>query len=218
MSIAIIAALPREVAALVKGWQRHEKAHNVWVWTRRDVVVACAGMGASRVVLACEAAMEASQVTTLVSAGVAGACDPGLRAGDIVRAGLVIDARTGERFDAEDGSEVVVTGAGIAGVREKARLRAAYGAAAVEMEAAAVARIALAHGLEFRAVKAISDEAEFELEQMGSFSTADGQFRSGAFALQMAVRPWAWGRVITLARTGPRAIHSLTAVLRAEID
>lgn len=218
MSIAIVAALPREVAALVKGWERHEMARNVCVWTRSDVVVACAGMGALRAALACEAAMKVSDITTLLSAGVAGACDPKLQAGDIVWAGVVIDARTGERFEAEGGAEIVVTGAGIAGVNEKARLRAAYDAAAVEMEAAAVARIAMAHGLRFRAVKAISDEAEFEMEQMGRFAAADGQFRAGAFALHTALRPWQWSGLITLARSGPRAIHSLTAALRAEID
>ena len=47
MSIAIIAALPREVAALTKGWERRETAKHVFVWMRGEVVVACAGMGQS---------------------------------------------------------------------------------------------------------------------------------------------------------------------------
>ena len=219
MSVAIIAALPREVSALVKGWERRETTRNVFVWTRGNAVVACAGMGAMRAVLVCEAAMKTSQVSTLVSAGLAGACDAKLRVGDVVRATTVVDARTGERFETAvvDGG-VVVTGAQIASVREKARLREAYGAAAAEMEAAAVARIARAHGLAFRAVKAISDEADFAMEGLERFATTDGQFREGAFALHAALRPWMWGEVMALGRNSAKAVRALTEVLRAEID
>jgi adenosylhomocysteine nucleosidase len=110
----------------------------------------------------------------------------------------------------------VVTGGGIAGVREKARLRASYGASAVDMEAAAVARIARAHGLEFRAVKAISDVAEFEMEELASFVTSDGQFRETGFAMYAAVRPWMWGRLIALGRNGARATAALAEALGAE--
>jgi adenosylhomocysteine nucleosidase len=212
--LAIIAALPREVSALVKGWERRETARNVLVWTRGDTVVACAGMGAARAALACEAAMQAGPVTRLISAGLAGGCDPALRVGDVVRAGLVVDSATGERFEAAgENGQMVVTGGGIAGVQEKARLRASYGASAVEMEAAAVARIARAHGLEFRAVKAISDEADFEMEELGRFATVDGQFRESAFAAYAAVRPWMWGQVIVLGRNGARATAALAEAL-----
>jgi adenosylhomocysteine nucleosidase len=217
---AIVAALPREVKALVKGWERREAAKHVWVWTRGDAVVACAGMGAARVALACEAAMKATQVTTLISAGLAGACDPSLRVGDVVRAALVIDAKTGERFEwaGSESGAVVVTGASIASAREKARLRQAYGAAAVEMEAAVVARIAQAHGIEFRAVKAISDEADFAMEGLERFATPDGQFREASFALHAAMRPWMWGKVMALGRNSAEAVRSLHEALRAEID
>ena len=220
MSIAIIAALQRELSALVKGWERCEAARNIFVWTRGDAVAACAGMGAARVALACEAAMRAGEVKTLVSAGLAGACDPALRVGDVVHASVVVDAKTGERFEAGGaGSDaVVVTGAKIASVQEKARLRETYGAAAVEMEAAAVARIARAHGLEFRAVKAISDEANFAMEGLERFATSDGQFREGAFALHASLRPWTWGEVMTLGRNSAKAVRSLNEALRAEID
>lgn len=219
MSIAIVAALPREVAALVKGWERRETSRHVLVWTRGDAAVASAGMGTTRAALACEAAMQAAPVTRLISAGLAGACDPALRVGDVVRAGLVIDSRTGERFDISGApGAVVVTGAVIANVSEKRRLREAYGAAAVDMEGAAVARVARAHGLEFRVLKAISDEAYFAMEGLERFATADGQFRQGAFALHAALRPWKWGQVMALGRNSGRAIRALTEALRAEID
>lgn len=233
---AIIAALPREVGALVKGWQRHELAGHVTVYTNGNAVVACAGMGGARAALAVEAAMAAMPVTALISAGLAGACDPTLRAGEIVRSSVVIDSRTGERFHGgerdddltgeRDGGRscgpesglVLVTADAVAGVREKARLFASYNAAAVDMEAAAVARLARAHGLPFRAIKAISDEADFEMEGISRFATADGQFREAAFALHTALRPRQWGKAIALARNSGAAIRALTEALRAELD
>jgi adenosylhomocysteine nucleosidase len=219
-SIAIIAALPREVAALVKGWPRSEAARNIFLWTGGNAVVACAGMGATRAALACEAAMKAAPITTLVSAGLAGACDPALRIGDAVRASVVIDANTGERFaaDRSQQSSVIVTGGAIASVREKQRLREAYDAAAVDMEAATVARIAGAHGLQFRAIKAISDEADFAMDGLQRFATPDAQFREVAFAAYVAIRPHRWGQAIALGRNSSRAIRALNDALRAEID
>ena len=218
MKVGVIAALPREVSALVKGWERRELGGNVRVWTNEDAVVACAGMGAERVALAVRAAMDAMPVKALISVGVAGACDPGLRVGDVVRAGVVIDGRGGERFEDSQFRQVVVTGDAVAGVDEKARLFAEWGAAAVDMEAATVARLAREHGLEFRAIKAISDAADFEVNGLGRFATAEGQFREGAFALHAALRPWMWGKVIALGRNSSRALAALTAELEGELD
>jgi adenosylhomocysteine nucleosidase len=227
---AIIAALPREVSALVKGWERRNLPGRVVLFTSGNGVVACAGMGGARAALAFEAAMATMPVTALISAGLAGACDPALRVGEIVRAGMVIDSRTGERFDGRTGErlaaqsdaalseQVLVTGDAVAGTHEKARLFASYHAAAVDMEAATVARLARAHGLPFSAIKAISDEAEFEMEGLARFATADGQFREGAFALHTALRPRQWGKAIALARNSGEAIQALTAALRAELD
>src|ERR1700691_6283670 len=97
---AMIAALPREVKGLVRGWNAHELPGKVFVYTDGSAVV---------------------------SVGLAGACDPALRVGDLVRAGVVVDGRTGERFADPRFQSVVVTGAGIASVREKARLFDSYG-------------------------------------------------------------------------------------------
>jgi len=215
---AMIAALPREVSALVKGWKVKRLPGRVVVYTNGSAVVACAGMGAERAALAVEAAMAAAPVTALLSVGVAGACNSALRAGDIVRAGVVIDSQTGEKFDNSHFKQVLVSSPAIAGVQEKRRLYESYSAAAVDMEAAAVARLARSHGLDFWAVKAISDEAGFELEGLSRFSTADGQFREAAFALHTMVRPSQWSKAIALARNSDRALVSLKVALEVELD
>jgi adenosylhomocysteine nucleosidase len=214
----IIAALPREVSALVKGWETRQLPDRVLVYTKGDAVVACAGMGAKRVALAVEAAMAKMPVTALISVGLAGACDPALKVGEIVRAGVVIDSSTGEQFSESQYKQVLVSANGIASVSEKARLLAECNADAVDMEAASVARLARQKGLEFHAIKAISDEADFEVEGLSRFATADGQFRTTAFALYTAVRPASWAKVIALGRNSSKALNALTAALNAELD
>jgi adenosylhomocysteine nucleosidase len=218
LCVGIIAALPREVKALVKGWRRREVASNVWVWTNGRAVVACAGMGAARVELAMRAAMDAMPLTDLISVGLAGACDPRLRAGEIVRAGVTLDAQSGEEFTDVEFQQRLVSTSAIASVKEKMRLRAEYEADAVDMEATTVARFAHAHGLRYRAIKAISDEADFEVKGLLRFVTADGQFRETAFALHAALRPAMWGKLIALGRNSGVALAALTKALEGELD
>lgn len=218
MTVGIIAALPREVSALVQGWKRRQCPGGVAVYTDGSAVVACAGMGAARAGLAAEAAMATMPVTDLLSVGFAGACDPALQAGEIVRAGVVFDNRTGEKFEDDRYKQVLVTADEIASVRDKERFVRLYGAAAVDMEAAAVARLARARGLGFGAIKVISDEAGFEVGELSQFSTADGQFREWAFALHVAVRPALWSKAAALGRNSSKALATLTETLRGELD
>jgi adenosylhomocysteine nucleosidase len=218
MKIAIIAALPREVRALVQGWEVRQLPGRVAIFTNSNAVVACAGMGATRAALAVQAAMAAMPVTELISVGLAGACNPALRVGEIVRAGVVVDARTGERFSDAPYEQVLVSVDTIANVKEKARLHASYYADAVDMEASAVGRLARANGLGFRAIKAISDEADFELTGLARFSNEEGYFREAAFALHVALRPVLWRKTITLGRNSTKALESLTEALRGELD
>jgi len=212
---AIIAALPREVRALVKGWRHRQLPGNIFLYSNGYAVVACAGMGAKCAALAVEAALAAMPVT---SAGLAGACDINLQVGTIVRPGVVIDSRSGERFKISGGNGVLVSCEKIASVLDKSQHFKLYSADAVDMEAAAVARVAQQHKLEFRAIKAISDEADFEVRSLARFATPDGQFREGAFALQTALQPWMWAKAIALGRNSSRALKALTAALRAELD
>lgn len=215
---AIIAALPREVKPLVRGWKRHQLPGKVHAYTDDFVVVVCAGMGAARVALAVQAAMSLKPVTELFSVGLAGACDPALQVGDIVRAGIVVDTQSGERFTDSQFKQVLASTPAIASIREKQRLNASYGAAAVDMEAATVARIAQAHGLAFHAIKAISDDATFELHELARFATPDGQFREAAFAAHAALRPQLWRKLFQLAGNSNRAINSLTKELESQLD
>ncbi|MBB5057662.1 adenosylhomocysteine nucleosidase [Granulicella aggregans] len=220
---AIIAALPRELKSLVKGWTKRELPGKIFVYTNGFAVAACAGMGEARAVLAVEAARKVQQeagrpVTALISVGLAGACDPALRIGDIVRAGDVIDSRSGEHFSNSQSKQVLITSPSIASVKEKQRLYASYRASAVDMEAAGVARIAQGHQLDFQAIKVVSDEAGFEIEGLSRFATRDGQFREAAFAMYATMRPYLWKKLIALAGNSGKALVSLTDVLHGELE
>ena len=89
-----IAALQREIAAVVHGWRADETlpARHIHLYWNNDAIVACAGMGADRASLAVEAALALGPASELISVGWAGACNEGLKIGDVFRPGTVIDA------------------------------------------------------------------------------------------------------------------------------
>jgi adenosylhomocysteine nucleosidase len=215
---AIIAALPREVKHLVRGWQRHRLADHVVVYSNGHAVVAHAGMGAERATMAVQAAMTIRPVTVLLSVGLAGGCDPSVRVGDIVSAGVVVDTLSGERFSDSEFRQVLVSTPSIASVREKQRLFASYSASAVDMEAATVARIAQGHNLPFRAIKVISDDAGFEMQELGRFATQSGQFNEAAFAAYSVVRPRLWSKLAQLAGNSKLALEALTTELESQLN
>jgi adenosylhomocysteine nucleosidase len=220
--LAIIAALPREIAALVKGARpdRSLLVRGIHHYRLPGAVVVAAGMGASRATLAVESALLTGGVTMLVSAGLAGSCSPQIAAGAIVEATQILDTHTGERYTTmfpQGDTRLLATTSTIASVHEKARLLATYDAAMVDMEAAAIARLATAHGVWFRAIKAISDAHDFELASLGRFSTPHGHFRTGAFALHTALRPHRWRKTMHLGGNSNRALAALTSRLREVI-
>ena len=122
---------------------------------------------------------------------------------------LVIDANDGSRTEVGSGSGVLVSFNAVADARQKLKLGKAYRADAVDMEAAAVARGADAHGTPFVAVKAISDEAGFEMPSLDKFIARDGQFQAGRFALYAALRPWLWPGVVRLRANTQKASRAL---------
>jgi adenosylhomocysteine nucleosidase len=101
-----------------------------------------------------------------------------------------------------------VSYADIASPQQKSSLRRAYAAQAVDMEAAAVARGALASDVRFAAYKVISDESDFEFPALEGF-IRDGEIRQAAFIAYIAIRPWLWPKVLQLARNSAKASDAL---------
>jgi adenosylhomocysteine nucleosidase len=129
-----------------------------------------------------------------------------------------VDTQSGERYSNSQFKQVLVSTPTIASIKEKQRLYESYRAGAVDMEAATVARIAEAHNLPFQAIKVISDDANFELQELARFATQDGQFRAAAFAAYSVAQPRLWSKLFHLAVNSKRAIQSLTVELESQLD
>lgn len=210
--VAIVAALEREVSGVVRNCARVEKAFQgrKFVFFERDeTVLVCGGIGVEAARRAAEAIIALYHPALVQSVGFAGALHAGLGVGDIFAPGAVIDARDGSRVEIEGGNGVLITFMTVANADQKTNLAQAYGAQAVDMEAAAVAASAHAHGIRFTATKVISDGLNFEMPETVRFIDSQGRFRSAAFAAYAALRPWLWRRVATLAGNSSKAAHML---------
>jgi adenosylhomocysteine nucleosidase len=219
--VAYIAALEREVAPLIRGWRRIQRAYtgrNFEFFENGDTVLVCGGIGSEAARRATEAVVALYQPKEVVSVGFVGALDPAMHVGDISEPAAVVDARDGSRRTTGRGLGVLVSFTSVAGAGQKEQLARAYNAQAVDMEAASVALGAQAHGLRFRAVKAVSDELKFAMPPMDRFVASDGSFRTASFTLYAALRPTLWPAAIRLARNSARASRALCDRLRQEID
>jgi adenosylhomocysteine nucleosidase len=103
--IAVIAAMPGELKPLTRGW-RHQRRNGVDLWRWRfdqgEWIAACAGAGVDRAAKAFAEAEKSGPITTVISTGWAGALREELVVGRAFWVAGVIDARTGERFEAAD--------------------------------------------------------------------------------------------------------------------
>jgi len=215
--VAIVAALEREVRPLVKNWRVREEEHEgrrFRFFENGEVVLVCGGIGAAAARRAAEAVITRFAPSMIYSAGFAGALDQKLRVGDVVRPQVVVNAGDGSRVVVSGGEGILVSFDAIASPPQKAKLRDSYAANAVDMEAAAVARSADLRGIQFAAVKVISDAADFEFPSMEQFVDSEGRFSEGRFRLFAALRPWLWPQVAKLAQNSNRASRSLCACLR----
>ena len=215
--VAIVAALEREVQPLVKHWRVTERQHSgrsFRFFENENVALVCGGIGAEAARRAAEAVIVLYQPGIVYSSGYAGALDPAIGIGQVMRPGRVIDVGDGSSVPIAGGEGVLVSVGSVAGPVQKGKLRESFGAQAVDMEAAAVARAAAARGIEFAAIKAISDEFGFEFPGVDRFVDAEGRFLETRFAAFVAVRPWLWLRVIELAHNSRLASRALSEELQ----
>jgi adenosylhomocysteine nucleosidase len=219
--LAIVAAMEREVAPLVRGWKVREIEHGgrrYRIFENRagengDAVLICGGIGAEAARRATEAVIQETRPGRVLSVGFAGALDSTMKVADVLEPRVVVNAADGARTETGSGQGTLVSYASVSDRDQKQRLARAYGAIAVDMEAGAVAQGAQARGIEFAALKVISDAADFRMPPVERFVSSEGQFRSAQFAMHVAVRPWLWGRTIALARNSTRASRALCTAI-----
>lgn len=216
--IAIVAAMEREVRPLIRRWKVRTLEHGGRqhrLFENGGVVLICSGIGAEAARRATEAVIRETRPVRVLSVGFAGALDATLKAPEVFEPRTVINVADGVRTETGSGQGTLVSYAAVAGREQKQRLATAYQAAAVDMEAAAVAEGAQARGVKFAALKAISDAVDFPMPETERFVANDGQFHTVKFALHVTVRPWLWGSALRLARNSARASQALCAAIES---
>ena len=187
----------------------------------QGVTVVCGGGDQDR--LAADLARLAPQASGIVSFGVAGGLDPSLRPGDlrvahgVIAGGRRYSAEAGwvKRLTSQLGAPAVLFAAvdePLADVAGKATLRAATGAATVDMESHIAARAAERAGVPFAALRAVTDPAGRTLPHAAAVGMrADGRVDLPAILASLAKKP---AQLPGLIRTGLDARLAFATLLR----
>ncbi len=217
---AIIAALPGELKPLVHGWP-HSTRNGIEFWAERNEedewIAACAGAGQAAATRAFAAIEDGGPIDLVFSVGWAGALTEEVAPGSAHNLAGVIDVRTGERFrcDAGAGDLWLATSPTVAKESEKLRLGAAYNASLVDMEAAAIARLAAMREIPFYCIKGVSDALHDRLPDFNRFIDAAGRFQTARFVLFAALRPIYWPALIRMGENSKQASQNIAESLRA---
>jgi adenosylhomocysteine nucleosidase len=167
------------------------------------------------------AELSASKLEAVISTGLCGALDPTLVVGDIVQATQVLALDDATEFSslplqasqtARQG--VVVSTDHVAGtVVEKTKL-AGLGALAVEMEAAGLARRAIAVQLPFCCIKVVSDRSDEEfVMDFNQLRSTEGRFSRGKIIVHALTHPISIPRLLALRRQSQEAASALGVFL-----
>ncbi len=221
--IAIIAAMPAELKPLVHGWKQLSTPSGTDAWQGKlnstDCIAVCAGMGQQAAERACQIADASGPYTALVSVGWAGALSCGMQPGSAYAVNEVIDAATDDRYATRSTLEAnparlrLVTIDHVAHAKEKRQLGEKYKAVMVDMEAAAVARIARNQQVAFYCLKAISDTSGEILPDFSRYTDQQGHLRLAALLAHVAVRPKYWPGLGRMARNGSKGAVEISTAL-----
>jgi adenosylhomocysteine nucleosidase len=239
--LVVIAAMAGELKPLVHGW-RHERRNGIDLWRWRsekgEWVAACAGAGVDAATRAFAEAEKDGAFDLAISIGWAGALNSAYQPGQAYRVRGVIDARSGERFPADSSERFprsqnrglghpdfsdfpglwLVTSPKVADEAEKRRLAAAYGAGLVDMEAAAIARLAAMRGIPFYCVKGVSDGTTDQLPDFNRFISENGEFQLARFIVFAILRPRHWPALMRMGENSRKAAQGIRESLLEILD
>jgi adenosylhomocysteine nucleosidase len=211
--IAIIAALPGELKPLVGGWQR--RGRNLWAGriAGHDAIAIAGGIGAAAVDRAVERVFAELAPDVVVSYGWTGALTCAVKPPAACAISEVVDAASGERFATRcsDGYRLITLDR-VARADEKRGLAAKHQAVMVDMEAAAVARMAAARQIPFYCFKGVSDGYNDQLPDFSRFIGLDGELRMAALLAHVAVRPKYWPSMLRLGKNSSAAASALAGL------
>ena len=164
-------------------------------------------------------------VAGLVSFGLAGGLDPALQAGALVVPAMVIEAGCCYRADPAlsarlGGMTALRALAGTAILADPDAKRAAHdatGAAIIDLESGAVARVAVRHNLPFAVLRAVCDPAGRILPPLALAALdAGGRIGIGRVLASLLRQPWQIPALLGLAGDAMRARSALAAAVRRQ--
>jgi adenosylhomocysteine nucleosidase len=212
MKIAIIAALHGELRPLAREWKQLDA--DTWSGEigGHSVFAIAGGVGQASAARAVERALAEANPEVLVSYGWTGALTCAVKPPSACVINEVVDDSSGERFAASisDGYRLITLDH-VALSTEKRALAGKHQAVLVDMEAAAVARIAKERKLPFYAFKGISDGYLDELPDFSLFME-NGKLKMPSFLAHVAVRPRYWGSLQRLNKMTRASAESLAAL------
>ncbi len=206
MRVAIVCGLAGERRNLLRGWGRHYAA----------APVVAVGMGPEAATRAARAVLDDGP-DVILSFGLCGGLDPRLMPGIRVVPDAVADedgemALAGAALRHEltgEGGRLLSVAEPLADLDAK-REAAARGFVAVDMESAAVARVAAEHGVRALVVRAVADPATRPLPHVARVAMGDdGRLRPLAAAAALTGWPREWRLVWRAARDARAADASL---------
>lgn len=236
-NVAIFAALQWECRPILRQLRqvRREKLGSLDVWRAETgaarFTVVKTGIGLERAEAAAHAAAESGRFDLFLSSGCAGALASHLVPGDLIIAeslrlaalepvGVHPQHRdaalaAAERAGVRSFRGSVLSSARMLGGAEEKQAAAGDGSIAVEMEGAAIARIAAAAGIPFASVRSILDRADTTIEPGGTFvDPATGSVRPGALALHLLRNPPAISRLLAVKKMMDASEASLARFFR----
>ena len=229
MKIGITTAMPEEARAILKNAEEPQRSQHGGRSVFRcriaghDVTLVEAGMGMVNAGWAATA-LAIQTPDLMISAGFGGAVLPGLKVGDLVMAEQLLHW-TGDGFEqveagmyASEKISLLVRGCFITsdGILNKHDLQGLLPSDAhhpvLEMESAAVARVAAEHGIPFLGLRAISDPWDEELGfAINEFCDDELRIRPLKVLATILRRPTIIPQLIRLARNSRVAAKSLCA-------
>lgn len=212
--IAIIAALSGELKPLVRSWQ--QRGRNVWAARigENEAIAVAGGIGDAAAQRAVERACAEMSPDVLVSYGWAGALTCAVKPRVACVISEVVDAASGECFATRtsDGFRLITLDR-VARPDEKRGLAAKNQAVLVDMEAAAVARMAAARNVAFYCFKGISDDHNDALPDFSRFIDGNGELQMTALLAHVAVRPRYWASLWRVGKNSSAAAAALASLV-----
>lgn len=102
----------------------------------------------------------------------------------------------------------------VADEQEKKRLSESYGAALVDMEAAAIARLARMREIPFSCIKGVSDGYTDHLPDFNRFIDKRGRFQMARFVAFTLLRPVSWPALVRMGENSKKAALRIAETVR----